>query len=249
MKQRRWLALLCAVCLLVSACALVGCNGKEPGDASSAEEPQTDFNFDFEEESSTPAKEPVKFPTKTPSGNFEDNVFCVEFTKYDWTETYLIYAQTSNWCNFVPKIGDKVTISFDYCTTGDSEMRFFNTHSLSTSTPVAQKWTDNPDYWFEKLTPQGEKPRKGHFEWTFTATAKDVQDDKGNPRPLRWSWQQIDNDGSSEPQFYDFYYWNFKMTVNGNAKNMINLATYQTSGDLETAVEVDPSQLSPTMNQ
>ncbi len=186
-----------------------------------------------------------KQPAASGGDAADATVYKIAFSEYDWTETYLVYGECDGWSDYAPQVGDEVTISFDYCTTGATEMRFFNAYSLSTAAPQASKWTSNPDYWFEVLNKQGEKAHKGHFEWTFTAKAEDVQNADGSPRPLRWRWQQIDNSGGEEPKFADFYYWNFKITANGGTENMIKPETYKTSNDLESATDLSAATIKP----
>ncbi len=166
-------------------------------------------------------------------------VYKISFSEYDWTQNYTMYkGQIGVAYGYTPKVGDKITISFDYCTMGPTEMRFGNDWASPSRTPVGTKWTNNEDYWFEVLQEQDEAPHRGSYTWTFTVKPEDATSDDGKARTLRWFWQQAYT-GSGDPMFYDFYFWNFKITVNGSPKNIVASDPYIENAANRITWEVD----------
>ncbi len=173
----------------------------------------------------------------------EDNVFRINFSDYDWTESYLTYVSEYIRTRSNPAIGDSVTLSFDYMTTGSNEIRVKN--NMKTSANSANTWSDDPEVNYAVIHQAGEAPKKGHFEVTFVANGYDIMNGD-----IEAVIQTVAED-QEDPKFYDFYYWNLTMTFNGSSNKIADPSEDGTGGlDYDyngwgEMVDIDPATLVP----
>ncbi len=185
----------------------------------------------------------------TPKG-LEDLVHKISFSKYDFTtdpegkayKTMLFYSKGQKM-----EKGKKYTISFDYAVMGEGIVKLFNPYANWS----ASYGENEPGTMFvtqEEYEETGVKqsmlegPKKGQFTFTFTASAMDAAFGKGL---LTFVFEN--NIDLGQP---DFYFWNFKFTVEGSDANLLTSIGLSDSATAATkalyeVVDIDPSTLVP----